>query len=660
MTSALPINIDDLLHLRGVEGPRVEFKASWDEDTTGSQVLRTLCAFANDLQNLNGGYIVIGVAEQNGVAQLPSKGLEPAQLDAIQKWIRGNCKRIEPEYQPVLSPEVVDGRHILVIWAPGSNTRPHQAPESLQKGAARRYYVRLGSETVVAQGDVLTTLMQQTAKVPFDDQRALNVPLEVIRESKVREFLSDIRSRLLEEPDAREAYRRLFVSARVNGHEVPRNVGLLFFSDNPEEWFRGARIDVVQFAAGPAGDVLEERIFRGPLHVQLRDCLTYLRNLSTQHLEKHGDRPEVKGWVSYPLAALEESLVNAVYHRSYEGVVEPTKVYLYPDRVEIISYPGPVPGIQPEHLKPGARIPPVPARNRRIGEFLKELRLAEGRGTGVPKVFSAMAQNGSPPPRLEFDEGRTYFRVILPAHPEYIAISALRDAAHMRALGDEYGALQRIQAAFAENPSSSALASALIDEHARAGNLVAARQVYEQFVFGSAGQGGARVIAALSKAYLDSGRQDEAKAILDRMPALLSAREACDAAILERRAGRPERAHQLFERAGDAILNDVRALHEFARTKIRLADNMRSGLVRRGGRFQRDARLRLLRDAREMLRRVLQMDAPPIRHAWAWFELGRVLRWLKAPETEVRQAFEEARRLAPEEPRFQSEFEKLG
>jgi len=39
-------------------------------------------------------------------------------------------------------------------------------------------------------------------------------------------------------------------------------------------------------------------------------------------------------------------------------------------------------------------------RNRRIGEFLKELELTEGRCTGIPKIRAAMEKNGSPPPRF--------------------------------------------------------------------------------------------------------------------------------------------------------------------------------------------------------------------------------------------------------------------
>ena len=78
-----------------------------------------------------------------------------------------------------------------------------------------------------------------------------------------------------------------------------------------------------------------------------------------------------------------------------------------------------------------------------------------------------MEQNGSPPPRFDFDESRSYFRVTLPAHPEYVAISALRDAAYLRSLGDLEGALQRVQRALEEPPASSTMSAALIEEEAR-------------------------------------------------------------------------------------------------------------------------------------------------------------------------------------------------
>jgi len=164
MISCLPININDLLHFRGVESARVEFKQSWDEKTTGLQVLKTICAFANDFYNVSGGYLVIGVGESDGVAVLPPLGLNPGSLELMQKWIRGNCNRLDPVVQPILSPEIVAGKHILVIRVLGSDTRPHQAPVSLS-GGEKTYYVRLGSETVVAKGKIRTDLLNMCAKI---------------------------------------------------------------------------------------------------------------------------------------------------------------------------------------------------------------------------------------------------------------------------------------------------------------------------------------------------------------------------------------------------------------------------------------------------------------------------------------------------------------
>ena len=392
MSTILPVNLDSLLYCRGVESERVEFKASWDPHTTGPQVLRTICAFANDYHNLNGGYVVIGVGEREGRAALPPSGLTAEEVEAARKWIRGNCNRIDPSYQPVLAPETVTGRLVLVVWAPASEVKPHRAPDA-GGGGPGRYWVRLGAETVDAErrGDLLRRLIQQTARVPWDDRRAPGARVEDLREPKAREYLRDVGSGLLDEPDERSVYRRMRLTTKVDDHEAPRNVGLLFFARDPVEWFRGAKIEVVRFAADRAGDVQEERTFRGALVDQLRDCLGYLENLSTHHLQKQSDRTQVRGWVSYPLPALHETLVNAVYHRGYEAdQPEPTKVCLFPNRVEIISYPGPAPGIEARHLLPDAEVAPVPARNRRIGELLKELGLAEMRLSGLRKVFRAM------------------------------------------------------------------------------------------------------------------------------------------------------------------------------------------------------------------------------------------------------------------------------
>lgn len=645
MKGHLPIGIQELLS-GAVETALLEFKGSWDPDRTGHQVLKTLCAFANDLQNINGGYVVIGVAERDGVAIRPVQGLEAAQFDEAQKWIRGNANRIDPIYMPVMDVAEVDGKQVLVLWAPASDTRPHQAPETVK--GERKYWIRIGSETILARGELLTILMQQTARVPFDDRRAADATVENLSFTLVQEFLKAVQSSLVGESDSDYVYRSMQIVAKVNGHVVPKNIGLLFFSNEPQLWFRGAKIEIAEFHDEVGGNTLSERIFLGPLQEQVRQCLTYLETLTTRHLEKSRDRIETRGWLSFPIPALREAIVNAVYHRSYDGNNEPTKVYLYPNRIEVISYPGPVPGIEISHLQGTAVPPPVPARNRRIGELLKELRLAEARGTGLPKIRQAMAKNGSSPPTFEFDEARSFFRVILPAHPEHVTLTLLRDYAYKKATGDLSEARRLLEQTWQKGQRSPSLAFALVRELTEQQAFEAADRLIDSIAAKDLGAF-ARALTALASAYADAGDNKRSKELLGRLPDLLASQDALDAAILERRLGRQAQAHKLFERAGELVLRDVRALHEFAQTKIGLT----APLARSKRPADRETRRRLLTEAVGHLERVVQMDAPPTRHAWAWFDLGNARKWLGSSSQDRIAAYERACVFLPGNLRFQ-------
>ncbi len=62
-------------------------------------------------------------------------------------------------------------------------------------------------------------------------------------------------------------------------------------------------------------------------------------------------------------------------------------------------------------------------RNRRIGGFLKELDLTEGRSTGITKIFKVMTANGSPTPEFETDEDRSYFLICFPVHQRTLVLA---------------------------------------------------------------------------------------------------------------------------------------------------------------------------------------------------------------------------------------------
>ena len=79
---ALPINIEDLLNKRKIEGNRIEFKKGWNP----ADIYHSICAFANDFDNLGGGYILVGVEQHdNGLAKRPVAGIniEPEGISIL-------------------------------------------------------------------------------------------------------------------------------------------------------------------------------------------------------------------------------------------------------------------------------------------------------------------------------------------------------------------------------------------------------------------------------------------------------------------------------------------------------------------------------------------------------------------------------------------------
>lgn len=510
----LPFNVDDLLNARVVESNRVEFKASWN-DVVRKAVLRSVCAFANDILNLNGGYIVLGVEEQDGRAVLPPVGLPTDSLDRVQKEVFRACKEcITPEYQPMICVEHVGDRPIIVLCCPGGEARPYAVQEG--KGAKNIPYVRHGAVSAQAEGESLRQLLSLAARVPFDDRRNMEARVEDLSPTLARRFLHLVGSQLIDENiDDRELLQRLRVIAPMNGHGAPRNVGLLFFSNDPDRYLPGARVEVVRHGQG--GDLLDERVFRGPLNEQVEGALRAMDDLTGLLIRKLPAWLEAQHNRPYPPEALREALINAVYHRGYDGPPEPVKVYLYPDRVEIISYPGPLPGLRREHLGSTGPRAVLPARNRRVGEFLKELHLAEARGTGIPKIWQRLRDNGSPPPEFDFDEERTYFRTTIYPHRDFV----LEAEWLLYFDGQQEAALDLLFQAADRDPSDAAIAEALIARFCTNNRISDAVAVLERYK--DAAQAERRELRpgpflALASAFNAQRRTAEALALLVDMP----------------------------------------------------------------------------------------------------------------------------------------------
>lgn len=418
----ISLKIETLLEGKVVEKNRVEYKEGWNP----SDITHSICAFANDYANVNGGYIVIGVKEDNGVPILPPKGILKEQLDGIQKEIFQYCNLIEPRYIPQI--EVVNypdkGTHLLYLKCSAGDAGPYRAPKDVySKKTGEKpdktmcYWIRPTSLTTIAKQGEIGELFEKFNAIPFDDRVNRRANIDIIRRGYLEDFLRDSNSSLSTEINNRnmdDLLLALEVANETDTNLELRNIAILMFAERPDKLISGAQINLVRFNTkeAEAGNIMFEKTFTGPIWKQVTDVLDYIKtNVIIEKTVKIENQEKSVKCVNYPYNALEEAIVNAVFHKSYREDV-PVEVRVYIDRIMIINFPGPDGYMDMEKFAAG-KVRARKYRNRRIGEFFKEIDLSEKQGTGIPKILNALSRNGSPKPLFETDERRTYLETTI-------------------------------------------------------------------------------------------------------------------------------------------------------------------------------------------------------------------------------------------------------
>ncbi len=90
---------------------------------------------------------------------------------------------------------------------------------------------------------------------------------------------------------------------------------------------------------------------------------------------------------------------------------EPVTIEIEPDGINIMNFPGIDRSISEKTIAEGKRFVSRYYRNRRLGEFLKELDLSEGHSSGIPTIQEELEKNGSPRAEFFTDEDRRAMRI---------------------------------------------------------------------------------------------------------------------------------------------------------------------------------------------------------------------------------------------------------
>lgn len=412
-----PISIEKILNDGIIENSRVEYKEGWNPE----RILRTICAFANDIENVGGGYIVIGVKEVDGVP-VAFPGLSPADIVTIDRELTELCNHLRPRYFPHLSQETFKGVTLCILWVPPGENRPYSCPIVIGKDVkdrGRAYFIRRLSNTVQANHDEEVDLIQRSSKASFDNMTNDVASFGDISRLAVVEYVSKMNSRLdIVERDPLRIYQDLRIVRGPPENIRPVNVGLMMFCQTPEKFFPKTYSQVT--IKGPDySEQMETRTFTGTVWDQIAQTMRFLQSeVIIGRINKRPGQLETENYYNYSYDVLKEAVVNAYFHRDYQ-IEEPVKIDVFTDRIEIQNFPGPDYSITDEAMARNDFSCGY-YRNSRLGDFLKELDLAEARNSGIPRMIKDTRANGSPDITFHTDQGRRLFLVKIPIHPDFI------------------------------------------------------------------------------------------------------------------------------------------------------------------------------------------------------------------------------------------------
>lgn len=398
-------------------------QTEWKENVADfDDVVETLCAFANDLANLGGGYVVCGAREakdEHGFPCLIKTGLTASRLREVEGTVLTRCReRMSPPIVPQVEelPAATEDRRILVFIQPATGHA-----HTFRRGSqGAKHFVRVGRSTIEARNGVLLDLLvRKGALEPWDRRPCKGATVNDLDLLALRDALQRIRMfpaagvepYLSDDVQLSPFVPPLCFREPLTGTLRPRNFAMLLFGRETQRFIPGA---FSLFSIYPGVDRSDPHAKRhelaGNLLEQARRLTELLEDQAYTAFDKNDTTaPNV---AKYPKRALYEAMGNALAHRDYE-LDDPTRLTVFSDRIEFLS-PGSLPlGVDPVAFREGLSGPKW--RNQALAWFFNRLQIAQAEGQGIPTIFRVMREEGCPPPVLDADGTRVL--CILRANP---------------------------------------------------------------------------------------------------------------------------------------------------------------------------------------------------------------------------------------------------
>jgi len=417
----------DLKELARRESEKVEWKENGDDPDVTKSIVKTVSAFANDIANMGGGYVVCGAKESKdefGFPKLMFTGLSAAKLKEIEGKVLQYCRdyvspSIAPAVEELENPENQQSR--ILIFIVFSDRQVH----SFRDGEKSCYYVRIGRETREAKNGILRQLLEGKGQIePFDKRPNSNTDEKDIDSLLFRDCMCEMGltqpNKQLEDyysdkEQIAEFVPPLLVRKSLDNSLCLRNFALFMFGKKnsislhfPDIYTVFSIYDGIDRSEPTA----ERYILSGSIIEQAKKIISLLDTQASTVFDKTSKKPNQE---KYPKRALQEAIVNAIVHRDYE-IGEPIRITVFSDRIEIRS-PGTLHwGVDKEKFRIGKASPKW--RNQSFAYLFNKLHLSQSEGQGIPTIIRTMKEEGCPDPIFEIETES--ITCILPAHTRIV------------------------------------------------------------------------------------------------------------------------------------------------------------------------------------------------------------------------------------------------
>ena len=353
-------------------------KRSRNRRAVRNQVAEYIAAFAN----AEGGVLILGIEDDRTITghRLPQ--------DALSNILNTPGTRLQPA-QPDGFIMNVEGRELIVFDVPASDVPVQVIGDG--------FPLRMGDQTVQSSESQINTLKFEGMAESWESRRS-SITLDDLDERLLARARQGAGLSALS--DEEYLLKRKLADRRGQGI-VLRNAAELLFArygpDHPNAGVRLFRVIGTERYTGPEHNVEERPRCEGNLPAVMSEIRTVISSLLRRPMRLVGSRFQESA--EYPDFAWLEALLNAIAHRDYKIEGTCIEVWLFDDRMEVVSPGSLIGNLTTEELLTLKRV--HHSRNPRIIRVLVDLGLARDQGEGIPRMFAEMEDAFLPKPDID-------------------------------------------------------------------------------------------------------------------------------------------------------------------------------------------------------------------------------------------------------------------